>query len=430
MEVYKTGIDWNEPPLQRWLGTTTRKTTRKLYRMAFRAYAQYTGMTATQLIDEALEDAKRDIRERRDILKTRILGFYKWLTTEYPVKAKGKIEGKRPIIRKGLRPKSAHTLVAAIRSFYATYELTVKLKGRYRIPKPRVYNKRMRLTPVEVKALVDHARSPRDRAIILTMFQGGMDVSTLCSMKYEDVAKGLASNEHPLKVELFREKTGIDYYTFLGRDAIEAIKAYLNDAKSRGIKFKPNTPLFVKEIGKGEPMDTYLVQKILRETALRAGLIDKENNGKDMNPCSPHALRESFGSIMINNGVPDTVVDFWLGHEIGDMARAYKGVQFERLKEMYAERERFISITVPESEEIDRLRKEVEDRNKQLQTLVNGLTAENLELKARMAKMEKIVKPFEALYKTVVEVFGEDEAEQRLKELFLANLEAVKSQEK
>jgi len=50
-------------------------------------------------------------------------------------------------------------------------------------------------------------------------------------------------------------------------------------------------------------------------------------------------LRESFGSIMTNSGVPDTVVDFWLGHEIGEMAEACKSVRFESLKKMYLDRE-------------------------------------------------------------------------------------------
>jgi hypothetical protein len=31
---------------------------------------------------------------------------------------------------------------------------------------------------------------------------GGLDASTLCSIKYGDIAEGLADNEHPLKLEL------------------------------------------------------------------------------------------------------------------------------------------------------------------------------------------------------------------------------------
>jgi uncharacterized protein (DUF3084 family) len=45
-------------------------------------------------------------------------------------------------------------------------------------------------------------------------------------------------------------------------------------------------------------------------------------------------------------------------------------------------------LVFTEAEEVSRLRVEVEERNKQLQTLANGLASENLELKNRVAKVE------------------------------------------
>jgi site-specific recombinase XerD len=105
----------------------------------------------------------------------------------------------------------------------------------------------MKVGPEQVKLLVDHARAPRDRAIILALFQGGMDVSTLCSLKYGDAAEGISKNELPLRLELYRPKTGTEYYTFLGEDAIGALKAYIADARARGIQFKNDSPLFMKE---------------------------------------------------------------------------------------------------------------------------------------------------------------------------------------
>ncbi len=381
-------VDWEEEELVRWLGTITRSKTRACYKEAFVKYTLYTDMTAKELIDEAIEDAKRDPREKKDVLKTRLLGFYNWLTTEYPIYSRGK--GERKLLRKGVRSKSAHMYVNAIRSFYGTYDLHAKFKRRERLPKAKVYNKRMRLDITQVRTLVDHARTPRDRAIILTLFQGGMDASTLCSLNYGDIAKGLESGKHPIRVPsqlnefLIRPKTGVAYYTFLGMDAIEAIKAYLNDARMRGIEFSHQRPLFVQETSMGEPIRTSNVQKVLRETALRSGLVDEKNNGKDQNPASPHALRESFGSIMINVPTPDTLVDFWLGHDIGEMAKAYKEVKFEELKRMYAEREKFISITVPESEAVEKM----EERIKELLILVSKLTAENTELRKELREVK------------------------------------------
>lgn len=381
-------VDWNDPALERWFGTITRKGTKHLYRSAFKTYRHFTGMTASALIDEALEDAKRDPREKKDAVLKRLIDFYHYLKEEYPRKSRGK--GEHKIIGKGVSDKLAHTYVNSIRSFYATFGVTVRMKGRHALPKPRVRNKRMKVGAEQVKVLVRHARTPRDRAIILTMFQSGIDVSTLCSLRYGDIAEGLDKNEYPLKLDLYRPKTGVEYYTFIGRDAVENIRAYISDAEARKIQFKHDTPLFVKERGK-EGLTTNLVQNMMRHTAVKSGLVDEKNNGKAFNPLSPHALRESFGSIMINSGVPDTVVDFWLGHAIGEMGEAYKSVQYESLKAMYLEREWLVSITAPkvDVQEIEKkIRVEVEDRSKQLQSLVNGLASENMELKERMRKVE------------------------------------------
>jgi len=395
-------VSWDDPTLKRWLDTMTRPGTKYNYRTAFRAYSLFTGITASALIDEALEDAKRDPRQKQDIVLKRLIEFYSWMKKEYPRKSRGK--GEHKIVGKGVSDKVAHMYVNSIRSFYATYGVTVRLKGRHRLPRPRVQNKRMKVSGEQVKTLVDHARGPRDRAMILTLFQGGLDASTLCSLKYGDVAEGLDTGEHPLKLDLQRPKTGVEFYTFLGADAVQAVKAYIADMRARGVQFKHDTPLFLKERGK-EGLTTNLVQNMMRSVALRAKFIDDQNNGKAFNPLGPHALRESFGSIMINSGVPDTVVDFWLGHSIGEMAEAYKSLQAESLKKMYLQREKLISIN-PKTDvkEIEtRLRGELSQQNRQLQILVNNLATENTDLRHRIQMVERKIGEIEKLFKEALE---------------------------
>ena len=224
------------------------------------------------------------------------------------------------------------------------------------------------------------------------------------------------------------EKAGVEYYTFLGRDSVNAIKAYMRDLKSRGFKPGLNDPLFLKltkKEGKIRALETHLIQKVLRETALRSGLINEENNGCDINPASPHALRESFGSIMINKGVPDSIVDFWLGHTIGEMSEAYKRRRFEDVKKMYAEKERFISISAPESEALEEVRRETDNKTKKLRENFDNLYSENVTLKQKLEDLEKTVKPFKGLYQALIDTFGEENAEEQLKRLFLSNIEAL-----
>ena len=381
--------DWEDPALKRWLDTITRKSTKRSYRTSFRAFAMFTGKSASELIDEAIEDAKKDPRERRDVVLKKLIEFYHWMKTEYPQRNRGR--GPKRIIGRGSTDKRANVTVNSIRSFYATFGITVRMKGRHALPRSRIKNKRMIIAADQVKILVDHARTPRDRAIILSLFQGGMDVSTLCSLKYGDIAEALKKDDYPLKLQLFRRKTGTEYYTFLGKDAVNSIRVYLADLKSRGRLFRHDTPLFVKERGSAG-LTTNLVQNMMRTVALKSGLIDEKNNGKAFNPLGPHALRESFGSIMINSGVPDTIVDFWLGHTIGEMAEAYKGVQLESLKQIYLEREKLISIVTSKVDvkEIEaNLRVELDEGKKELQKLVNGLATQSLRLEEENKDMKR-----------------------------------------
>jgi len=63
-------------------------------------------MTSTALTDEAIEDAKRDPRDRKDIVKARLIGFHSWLLNNYAVYSRGS-EKKTPhqMVGKGLREK-------------------------------------------------------------------------------------------------------------------------------------------------------------------------------------------------------------------------------------------------------------------------------------------------------------------------------------
>jgi site-specific recombinase XerD len=377
-------VNWEDPILKRWLGNIVNKSTFYNSKSAFRLYSRFTGMTASQLIDEAIEDSRRDPRKREDVVLHRLIKFYEWLTTEY-VQKKTVGKGKTKKVKKGISGLSAEMRVNVIRGFYSTFDITVRMKGKHRLPKSKVENKRIVFKPEDVwkvKALVDHARTPRNRAIVLFHFQGGLDVSTLCDLNYGDIAEELEKNSRPLKVETMRVKTGVEFYTFVGQDAIDAVKAYIADMESRGVKFDNKTPLFLQERGK-KRLKTHNIQTMMKDLAVRTGFVTNGNNGNSFNPLGTHSLRESFGSLMINSGVPDTIVDFWLGHEIGDMAKAYKETQFENLKKMYLEREHLLAVSSSKGEN-ERTRAEV----KEVKDDLYSLHAENASIKKEIKSLK------------------------------------------
>lgn len=216
---------------------------------------------------------------------------------------------------KGVSPKRAHMIISAVRSFYKANGFPIL---NLKLPKPHTLkrNHKLQLRAEHVRKLVEHAPTLRDKAIILMLFQSGMDISTLISLNYGDVARGLENNEEPLAIHVVRKKAGTEYVTFIGRDAINALKAYLNKRRQRQGEIGWDEPLFVKEKkkGKGVRLNRVLIEKMMKETAILSGLVSKEEmESADMNPCRPHALRTAFATIMKLQGVNNEIVEYWMG---------------------------------------------------------------------------------------------------------------------
>jgi len=424
--VYK--VDWNDPALKRWLDSITKKTTKFNYKSAFRNYAEFTGMTATELIEEAHADLQLSPLEQKDVVIQRLTKFHTWLTTEVEKVTRGK--GEHKVKGKGLTPRSAVMKLNCIRSFYSTFHISVKLRGRHRISNGRVKNKRMIVNAEQVKTLVQHARSIRDRAIILVNFQGGMDASTLCSLNYEDIAQAVETGEHPFKLNVFRKKGDVEYYTFLGKDAVETLRAYVADQKARGTEWNLESPLFTKSRhATDERITPNLIQNMMKEVAVSAGFV-KKNNGKDFNILGSHALRESFSSLMLNSGIPRPIVDFWLGHTRSNLDTAYMTIDETKAREMYAKREHLLNIneTTEKSEELRKLSDSVSDilvDKAEMKEQLDKTTADVKDLKKQLKQATELVYSFEPLLNTFNEIANTTEGQ----ELILKIKEAKLKQE-
>jgi len=96
---------------------------------------------------------------------------------------------------------------------------------------------------------------------------------------------------------------------------------------------------------------------------------------------------------MTNRRVPESIVDFWLGHEIGEMAEAYKRVKFEDVKRLYMEKEPFISITAPPTD-INEVEKRFRNELSNQKSIIDSLVKEKDSLKSRMDRYESFTKKF------------------------------------
>ncbi|RKX68179.1 integrase [candidate division TA06 bacterium] len=370
--------------VKRWVAGKPKGTITQ-YLCSLRVYCDYRGMNPKQLIDEIEEDRKKPRRERGEV-EYKLKEFYSWLLNDKKKEVGGLI--KKTTGEKGVSPKRATSIIGAIRGFYKDNGFPILLK----LPRATTLKKnhKKQIRAEDVKKLVDHAPTIRDKAIILMLFQSGMDVSTLCSLDYGDVAKGLERDEYPLPIHVVRKKAGIEYTTFLGRDGIEALKAYINKRRERQGEIKHTEPLFVKERNRNENkrITRELIEKVLREVAVLSGVVSKEEMERaDMNPCRPHALRGAFSTIMKLQGVNNEIVEYWMGHVIPYEA-AYMIPQEEELKRIYAEHEEALSINRA-TEQVKKLEQKFNGKMETYDEIINRQAAEIKKLREKLAEMEQ-----------------------------------------
>lgn len=128
----------------------------------------------------------------------------------------------------------------------------------------------------------------RDRAILELLYSSGLRVSELCSLKIHDLG------DDTVRVVGKGEKERI---VPVGRKAIEAVDHYLLHFHQVG------EALFVSK--KGKPIDRVQVWRMIKRYGKKIG-IKKE--------ISPHTLRHSFATHLLENGAELRVIQEMLGH--------------------------------------------------------------------------------------------------------------------
>lgn len=158
----------------------------------------------------------------------------------------------------------------------------------------------------------------RDKAILEMLYSSGLRVSELVGLNHGDVdlAGGL------LRV---RGKGKKERIVPVGRVAIQAIKNYFTSKLPRESGDSIDKPVFKNRLG-GRLTDRSIRRMILKYTRRIA-------MAKDV---SPHMLRHSFATHMLDRGADLRSVQELLGHENLSTTQIYTHVTTKRLKEAYA----------------------------------------------------------------------------------------------
>lgn len=158
----------------------------------------------------------------------------------------------------------------------------------------------------------------RDRAMLEVLFSTGVRVSELVDLNFMDID----FEGHSIRV---RGKGKKQRTAPIGQTAINAIKKYLElrRADSRSATFDQNA-LFVNK--HGQRLSTRSVRRKLDKYLSEAGLDPS---------ISPHTLRHSFATHMLNNGADLRSVQELLGHQSLSTTQVYTHLTTPRLKAAY-----------------------------------------------------------------------------------------------
>lgn len=157
----------------------------------------------------------------------------------------------------------------------------------------------------------------RNKAMMETLYACGIRVSELCNIKLSDID----FNEYTIKIFGKGSKERI---VPINESSMEALKIYINDYRPFLLKTKVSDYVFINNFGNVISRVGFF--KILKKLCKDAGI------EKDV---SPHTLRHSFATHLLNNGANLRVIQHLLGHSNITTTQIYSHLSNESLKEDY-----------------------------------------------------------------------------------------------
>jgi len=173
----------------------------------------------------------------------------------------------------------------------------------------------------EVRRLIEVApddttpAAARDRAIFETLYSAGLRVSELVGLNWRDIDEELGM------VMVRSGKGNKDRLVPLGEPALDAL---LKWRRAMPIAWEPSGPVIVNL--RGGRLTTRSVELILQRRIEAAGISAS---------ITPHGLRHSFATHMLNNGADLRSIQEMLGHASLATTQRYTHVSVNHLKEVY-----------------------------------------------------------------------------------------------
>lgn len=225
-----------------------------------------------------------------------------------------------------LQAKSVSRMISAVKAFYR-YKLKIKelsVNPTLTIQSPKVPKKLPQY--VEQKDMEhlfsdipfeDSFEGLRDRTILELFYATGMRLSELLNLKIQDIH----FQDYTIKVLGKRNKERLIPF---GNRLSELLTMYLGNLEKKFVDGTKNNYIFVTD--KGEQLYPKAVYRIVRKYLDMVTTIDKR---------SPHVLRHTFATHLLNNGADLNAIKTILGHSSLAATQVYTHNSIEQLKSIY-----------------------------------------------------------------------------------------------
>ena len=270
-----------------------------------------------KLSDNTLQSYKRDLKQFRKFLESYSLHYNKVTEDDMDFYIK-------ELQDKGKKASSISRAIASIRSFYqfVLKRKKVKKDPTANIKSPKI-EKRVPsvLSSKEVELLLDQPKDvdlkgTRDKAMLEFAYATGMRVTEIISLDIDNVN---------LEEGYVTCKSGNKQRTIpLGTMALNALKEYIEDARDILIKDENQKALFVNV--NGGRLTRQGFWKIIKYYKEQAHIT------KDI---TPHVLRHSFATHLLQNGADLKAIQMMLGHSDISSTQVYIQFQDGGLKDIY-----------------------------------------------------------------------------------------------
>lgn len=287
-----------------------------------------------QIIDEFLNYLKthKNISENTEkAYRQDIVQFFALSKKNYEAMEKTDVQNyMHYLVKIGQKPSSSRRKLSAVRSFYRY--LILKEKVPFSPTQNVAYRKNTQMLPdvlskEEIRSFLSELRkgsdfySERNAFIVEVMYFMGLRISEALSLKVSDV--DLKSLLVPI-----RGKGGKERFALINEALKRRFESYFSHLRShKGRELLEEDFVFISRHGK--KLSARFVEKIFDRVSLRLF--------KNSKKATPHTIRHSFATHLMEEGVDIKAIQELLGHSSISTTQIYTHLSKARLKKIYFE---------------------------------------------------------------------------------------------